>query len=466
MLNCFSNQKTIWHPFYVNYTDHRNTRMFARKYSFLFLLLGLVALVSCTEDEEVPEVRIKRVKEAIYASMNEWYFWNDFIPTGVNVQQYSSYEGLLRGLVYSQLDRWSYITTPSEFNRAFTGQQAGHGFGIGIGTDDNLYVSFVYEASPAGKDGWQRGWEVIAVNGRPISTYRSGNGYNLQLGPNTSDIQNTFTLRLPDGSETTRTIGKSDYQTNSVLHREVFKVDDKRVGYWVYNSFRASPGVTPTKSTEVEQALNYFEEGQIKELIIDLRYNGGGSVNVAEQIMNALIPSVHDGKLMYTNALNSDKSNFNETYEFKKTGNLELDRLIFITSRGSASASELIINCLEPYMETVIIGENTYGKPVGSFPLSRYNNTLAANDVELVPVTFAIANANGKAEYYDGFPVDFLAGDDISKNWGDQNDPRLRAAVNYIQFGTVGPQARQTYKDHGWAMIDNFSGLLKEFPAY
>ncbi|WP_209328863.1 S41 family peptidase [Lunatimonas salinarum] len=430
------------------------------------LLVGLLINVSCTEDEEVPEVRVKRVKEAIYASMNEWYFWNDFIPSSVNVDRYSSYEDLLRGLVYNELDRWSYITTPSEFNRAFTGQQAGHGFGIGIGTDDNLYISFVYDASPAGKDGWQRGWEVIEVNGRPISAYRSGNGYNLQLGPNTSDVQNTFVLRLPDGSETTRTIGKAEYQTNSVLHKEIVKLENKQVGYWVYNSFRASPGVTPTKSMEVEEALQFFEDGQIEELIIDLRYNGGGSVDVAEQIMNALIPGIHDGKLMYTNALNNDKSNFNETYEFKKTGNLELERLIFITSRGSASASELIINCLEPYIETVIIGEDTFGKPVGSFPLSRYNNTLSANDIELVPITFAIANANGKAEYFDGFPVDFPVGDDISKNWGDQKDPRLQAALSYIQFGSVGSQARLSYKDHGWAMIDEFSGLLKEFPSY
>ncbi|WP_035806121.1 S41 family peptidase [Lunatimonas lonarensis] len=430
------------------------------------LFITLMASASCTQDEELPEVRFKRVKEAIYSSMNEWYFWNHLIPTGINIDQHTSYQSLLRSMMYTQLDEWSYITTPQEFNRAFTGQQAGHGFGIAIGLDDRLFVSFVYNESPAGKDGWQRGWEIVGVNGRPTSSYRSGNGYNLQLGPNTSDIQNTFVLKLPDGSEITRRIGKTEYQTNSVLHKEIIKIDEKQVGYWVYNSFRATRGVTPTKSVEVEDALAFFEEAQISELVIDLRYNGGGSVDVAEQIMNALIPGIHDGKLMYTNALNDSKSNLNESQNFKKTGNLELNRILFLTSRGSASASELIINCLEPYMETVIIGENTFGKPVGSFPLSRFNNTLSANDVELVPITFAIANANGKAEYFGGFSPQFLAGDDVSKNWGNQQDPRLRAALDYLQFGSVGPQARQSYKDHGWAMIDNFNGLLKEFPAY
>jgi C-terminal processing protease CtpA/Prc len=329
-----------------------------------------------------------------------------------------------------------------------------------------LYVSFVYENAPAGLDGWERGWEIIEINGRPIASYRSANGYNFNLGENVPGVSNTFTFKLPDGSTTTRTNVKAEYQANSVLHREIKEIGASKVGYWVYNSFKVSPDVSPNRSLEVEETLAYFDDGGIDELILDLRYNGGGSVDVAEQILNALIPASEDGKLMYTNALNEDKANFNEVFQFSKTGNLELDRLIVITSRGSASASELLINCLDPYIEVVLVGESTYGKPVGSFPLSQFNEVLSQNQVELVPITFAIANAAGNAAYYQGFPVTIPSSDNPAFNWGDPKENNLASALTFIQYGDRSPTSRKQFQRNTWQMIDNFTGLQKEFPVY
>src|SRR5690606_10843183 len=117
-----------------------------------------------------------------------------------------------------------------------------------------------------------------------------------------------FKFLLPDGEVVQRTIAKEDYQSNSVLHQEVVEYRGKKIGYWVYNSFKATPNLEPTKSMEVEESMGYFQDQQIDELIVDLRYNGGGSVVVAEQLMNYLIPASASGKLMYTNSLNEDKS--------------------------------------------------------------------------------------------------------------------------------------------------------------
>jgi C-terminal processing protease CtpA/Prc len=268
-----------------------------RKINFLLLILTLaVSLFACNPEEENPLQINKKVKEAIFESMQEWYYWNDELPATINVNQFNSNDELLFSLMYRQLDRWSYLTTREAFNKSFTGQNAGHGFGFGIGPDDGLYISFVYENSPAGKDNWKRGWEIIEVNGKPISSYKVGNGYNFQLGPNEPGISNSFTFKLPDGSTTTRTNTKAEYQSNSVLHKEVIDTGQKKIGYWVYNSFKATSGISPAKSVEVDDALAFFEEQGINELIMDLRYNGGGSVNVAEQIMNQLIPQGNSGK--------------------------------------------------------------------------------------------------------------------------------------------------------------------------
>src|SRR5690606_40074493 len=77
-------------------------------------------------------------------------------------------------LRYKQLDKWSYLTTVDAFDKAFTGQNAGHGVGFTVDEEDKVFITFVYDESPAGKDGWQRGWQIIEVNGRPISSYKSG----------------------------------------------------------------------------------------------------------------------------------------------------------------------------------------------------------------------------------------------------------------------------------------------------
>lgn len=430
--------------------------------------LMLMILSSCNPDEDIiPQPESNAVKGAIFDSMKEWYYWNDQLPASIITSEYSSNQELLQAIIYKPLDRFSYLTTTAEFDKAFVGKNAGHGFGFGFDRNDRLFITLVYDDSPAGKDGWQRGWEITSINGKSISDYKtSAGGYDFQLGTSEIGISNSFTFLLPDGSSTTRTNLKAEYQSNSVLHQEIIRIENKKIGYWVYNSFKATASIKPPQSKEVEASMDYFQNEQIDELIIDLRYNGGGSVAVAEQINNYLVPLGSSGKAMYTNELNSLKSKLEKTVNFKKSGGLNLSQIIFITSRGTASASELVINSLSPYLKTILIGDRTYGKPVGSFPLSGYNKTLKNNNVELVPITFAIANASGNTDYFDGFPVDFAIGDTPQFNWGDKSDIRLKAALNYIQHGAISARIEQTFYRPSWEMIDAFTGLKQEFPVY
>jgi hypothetical protein len=117
------------------------------------------------------------------------------------------------------------------------------------------------------------------------------------------------------------------------------------------------------------------------------------------------------------------------TVMFQKEGNLNLSRVFFIVTRETASASELLINNLRPYLDVKLIGDTTFGKPVGFFPISIFNYAI-------YPISFKTVNSAGSAEYYDGFAPDKLAPDGVNKNWGDLNDPSLAAALHYITSGT------------------------------
>jgi len=428
----------------------------------------LFGFFACDPKEDfIPDPSGLAVKEAVFESMSEWYFWNEELPAAVDYSKYSTNEELLEAIKFKPLDRFSYLTTQEEFNNSFVGKNAGHGFGYAFASDDKLYISYVFDESPAGKDGWKRGWEITHINGKSVADYKTSSGaYDFKLGGPDPGITNTFTFKLPDGSATTRSNVKAEYQSNSVLEKKIFDLGGKKVGYWAYQSFKATAGLNPTQSTEVKTSMEFFQGAGIQELIIDLRYNGGGSVAVAEQIVNNLIQASNSGKLMYVNKYNSLKSNLATNHAFAKIGSISLDKVIFITSRGSASASELVINILDSYLDVVLIGDNTYGKPVGSFPLSSYSKVLKNNNVELVPITFAIANADGKADYFDGFPADFYVGDSPQYPWGDERDLRLAAALNYIQNGNIGGRLLNSYYKPKWEMIDDFEGLRQEFPVY
>jgi C-terminal processing protease CtpA/Prc len=273
--------------------------------------LWIALLGSCEPKEDQVEPTtpvVDEVKNAIVDVMREWYFWNGQLPVTVDLTKYASNEALLDGIIYKPIDRFSYLTTQEAFNNAFVGKNAGHGFGFAFTADEKLYVSFVFAESPAGKDGWKRGWEITQINGKPIAEYKVTGGYDFKLGGSDPGIVNSFTFKLPDGTITTRSNTKAEYQSNSVLDQRVIQVDAKKVGYWAYQSFKATAGLSPTRSAEVQTSMEFFQNQGVQELVIDLRYNGGGSVAVAEQICNYLIQTANNNKLMYTNKLNAMKT--------------------------------------------------------------------------------------------------------------------------------------------------------------
>src|SRR5690606_22030988 len=163
---------------------------------------------------------------------------------------------------------------------------------------------------------------------------------------------------------------------------------------------------------------------------LDLRYNGGGLVNVAVHLASLIGGALTAGQPFATYAHNDRNEFRNETLRFESLESppLALDRLIVITTRSSASASELVINALRPFMPVVTIGDATYGKPVGQYMIEFCDKVLA-------PVSFSLRNANDEGDYFGGFLPTCTAADDIGRDLGDTAEASLAEAFHFLRTG-------------------------------
>jgi hypothetical protein len=153
---------------------------------------------------------------------------------------------------------------------------------------------------------------------------------------------------------------------------------------------------------------------------------------VQEKLADYLVNNAANGRLMMKEQFNKRYSNYNSSKTYRKKGALNLPRLFFIVSKNTASASELLINNLKPYMDVKVVGpEHTYGKPVGFFP-------YPVGDWYVFPVSFRSTNASGQGNYFDGIAIDGQAFDGLDRNWGDVNESALATALKYISTGSFG----------------------------
>jgi len=202
----------------------------------------------------------------------------------------------------------------------------------------------------------------------------------------------------------------------------VYTISSKKIGYMVFNSF-INPSVA-----ELDQCFTKFKNSNVNELIVDLRYNGGGSVDVSKKLADLIGGTAANGGVYATYKHNNKHSELNKSINFQTYSNsLSLSRVLFITTHGTASASELVINGLKPFMPVFLIGSTTHGKPVGM-----YTFTYKEFDWAFVPICFSMKNANNVGDYFDGLSVDVAAVDDYTLPFGDYNESSFAAALGYL----------------------------------
>jgi carboxyl-terminal processing protease len=486
-----------------------------------FFILGIAGLTACkknkSDDVSTSTVSItgapatgtrkELTLDSLYLYAKQIYFWNDAIPdySTFNPRQYSSKSANLDNYddelyVISQLKtnpatgkpyeyygdgfpKYSYIqdnttTNPdvsSSVNSKASVDTEGNGYDIGIrpvfyltGTSTTggylLFVTAVYPGSPAATAGVQRGWVINKVNGSTVGTSYSSEHVTVSAALAASSVK-IEGYNYADKVPFSLTLNQASYKSSPVYTSKVITRSGKKIGYLAFARFSALTNQDAPSDTNLDPVFSNFSTQGITDLVVDLRYNGGGYIQTAEYLADLIAPSSTSGKKMYTEIYNTTmqtgkasilanqplltsagkvqyQNNKLVTYAdldysttatsnnatFSKKGTLNtVSNVVFIVSGNTASASELLINSLKPYVTVKLVGDTTYGKPVGFFPITLENR------YDVYMSLFETRNANNEGGYYTGMvPTTLNLFDDPRYPFGNESEGYLADALNLI----------------------------------
>lgn len=402
------------------------------------LVVGMTLMYACKKKDQLSNSTpattstvADAFKDTALSYTKDIYLWYNQIPSSFNAKNYGGLDEIMTAIrQYSTepgfstpVDRWSFAVKQSDWDNLSSGISGDFGIDVFFRTEGDLRVRSVERASPAGQAGIRRGWRIVKINGNANITTANAD-YIVQAVWNSSST--SFTFQRPDGTTADINLNAATYQEHPVILDSVYSTSAGNVGYFAFNSFL---GDTTELYNEFARVFNRFSSAGIRDLIVDLRYNGGGYVSVQQQLADWLAPSAANGQLMMKEQFNDKNQDYNTVDNFQKHGNLNLGRIFFIVSSSTASASELLINNLKPFMDVQLIGPSkTYGKPVGFFP-------IPVADSYIFPVSFRSTNKNNEGNYFGGLALNSQAADGLDKDWGDVNESCLQDALHYITTG-------------------------------
>ncbi|MCR8557134.1 hypothetical protein KXD93_05750 [Mucilaginibacter sp. BJC16-A38] len=475
-------------------------------YLSIILLPGLFA--SCKKDKKTTPSgtttasAIDLVRDSIFLYSKEDYFWNTQLPSYSSFNPRSYTSGTEFASLQTEMDalsqyainpatnkpyeysiynpgsaKYSFIDDGTETG-ALNGNKSDYGFDYGyeqtaINTV-KIFILYVYPGSAAASQGLTRGCEITAINGNTNISY-DGSGYGSGTGAHNNLVYNaifgsttlSMTVTKLNGTSATVSMSNLAYTVNPVLKDTVLDLGGgHKLGYLAFNTFTSTDNAQP----KLDAAFKTFGSGAITDLVVDLRYNGGGYVSTAEYLDNLIAPP-GTTSLMYSTTYNSNLTNgkdpllknqvYNDgqgpytladviaqlvatnTVNFSNTGSLNLQKVFFMVGPNTASASELTINNLRPLMNVQLVGDTTYGKPVGFFGLNIGNYVMYNPQ-------FATVNSAGKGGYYAGMTPGvggyngYQIYDDYRFDFGDRNDPMLSHIINYITLNTYSMPTKVT----------------------
>ncbi|MBC5863918.1 S41 family peptidase [Flavobacterium sp. K77] len=434
---------------------------------FKLLLVALVTtffVQGCQDNDDIVPPATLEIQDFIWKGMNQYYLWTDEVANldenrfpnqgALNsfLQNYNKPEDLFAALrVSSDLDKFSWIVDDYlELEGQFQGTTNNNGVEFGLGrisagsSEIFGFVRYIIPGSNASTKDIKRGDIFTGVNGTPLTIsnyisllYGANNDYTLNMA---NLVGNTL---VANGKNIALT--KTVLTENPILVNKVITVGSRKIGYLMYNAF------TATFDTQLNNAFGTLKAQGITELVLDLRYNGGGSVQTATRLAS-MITGQFTGKIFAKqqwnkaindyfeaedpNALNNF---FTDKIESTPINSLNLTKVYILTSSSSASASELVINGLKPHITVVQIGDVTVGKNVGSVtlydsPTFGTENRNPKHRYAMQPIVLKIVNSLNFGEYQSGLRPDVSVIESIGNLGvlGDENEPLLRAAISRI----------------------------------
>jgi C-terminal processing protease CtpA/Prc len=416
----------------------------------LLLSFALLFFSSCYKEDEEPS-NVQVVNSNIYQVMKTYYLWYREIPS-VNPDSYKTPYALLDA-IRSRKDRWSSIMTWEQFHSYFEeGDYVGHGVSFKGDEEGNLVVAFLFDNSPLKIAGVERGWILKSVNGTGITPQTN---FNTLFGEDVAGVENTFIFEDLAGQSQTIISKKQIISINTVLEKKILDAGGKNVGYLAFESF-----ITPS-TQELDSAFAYFNSTGIQELIVDLRYNGGGQMDVAQHLAGLISSSTLGGKIFCKYQHNDRVSSLDTTVTIPEgMSSPDINRVFFIASRGSASASEALINGLDPWMDVQVVGDSTYGKSVGMYVLD-----FSAYGYMFMPVCFKLSNANDFGDYLSGLPANAYVDDDLKHALGSPDELCTKAILQYISTGSY-PATKKSFVQRPAFRLYNLPGIKAQNPIF
>jgi C-terminal processing protease CtpA/Prc len=445
---------------------------------YIIVLLICLSQSGCHPDENIApanngkdtlSAKKLEINEFIWSGLHTYYLWVDSVPNlSYNkfplesdwvsfLNGYPDHEKLFYDLLYNYtvVDKWSWIVDDYvALENQFQGITKSMGYNFRLvrfnNSDDIFgYVRYVVQGSPADLAGMKRGDIFIQVNDQQLTilNYQSllldNESYTLSF----ATISNsTVTPNNRQVSLTAMEVHENPIYLDTVLH-----VSGIKIGYLVYNGFMSDYDI------QLNGVFQHLKDQGIQKLILDLRYNPGGSVQTA-MYLASMIYSTDTNKIFLKSQYNKGLQDYlSSTYgndffsekfadKIEKTdltpetpiNTLNLDKVYVITTDNTASASELIINGLKPYISVITVGTNTYGKYVGSMTIKDWDqdgNVNPNHTWALQPIVLKIANSVGTTDYFDGLAPTINAEEDIANllPFGVLNETLLKATLDYIQ---------------------------------
>lgn len=375
-------------------------------------------------------------KQWVRAWIDETYLWYREVPASVKAADYSTPVAYFNALKTPATtasgrakDRFHYIYDTEVYRQlSQAGVSAGYGIEFAFVRNSrprNLRVAYTEPNSPAAAQGIARGAKVLEIDGVDVVNSTNTTAINRGISPEAIGESHTFKLQEPAG---TRTVTLAAARITSTPVQDVKTIDTAsgRVGYLVFNQH------VTTSEAQLISAINQFKSAGIQDLVLDMRYNGGGQLNIASRLAYMVASPAATLNRTFERLAFNDRNPFGiqPPIPFLPTSRngqplpqLGLSQVTVLTGPDTCSASESVINSLRGIdVKVNLVGGATCGKPYGFYPQDNCGTTYFA-------IQFQGVNDKGFGDYGDGFAPDCAVADDFDHALGDPGEARLSAAL-------------------------------------